>query len=406
MQKPKISVLMVNYNHQDTIRETIQSVLGQTYQNLQFVIIDDGSTDHSVDIIREFKDDRIELYCMDKNRHICLATNYGFTKVNGEYLARIDSDDIWYPEKLDIQMQYLEEHPDCHICFSWIDLIDEHGNSINEQCKELVQLFETRFHGQTDCLETFYFLGNCLSHPSVLMEMQVMRETGDFDPGYMQIHDFDYWVRIAKKYELHVLPRRLLAMRRFLDESSAITNNSNETEDSNTRYFNEYMDLRAHFFEDMPYEVFRAAFGKYFVCEDSSSPLELACEKAFLLARPQHSFHGIPPAGIRRFHELFRNPDAVTLLEEKFHFTVKDYYNMTKDHMYYDTMLYNQHAALTEQIAALTQQIAELDRRNTELIQKNDLQEFLINEYASSTSWKITKPLRAIGEKMHSKREP
>ena len=94
MKEPLVSVLMVNYNHEDTIGETIESVLGQTYQNMQFIIIDDGSTDRSCDIIKSFQDERIELYRLGKNRHICYATNYGFEKVKGDYLARIDSDDV------------------------------------------------------------------------------------------------------------------------------------------------------------------------------------------------------------------------------------------------------------------------------------------------------------------------
>ena len=158
---------MVNYNHEDTIGETIESVLRQDYQNMQFIIVDDGSTDSSCKVIKSYKDERIELYKLEKNRHICYATNYGFQKVKGEFLARIDSDDIWYPDKLERQMDFLRSNPDRDICFSWIDLIDETGRNINEEYREMVELFETSFRGQSDCLHTFYFLGNCLSHPSV-----------------------------------------------------------------------------------------------------------------------------------------------------------------------------------------------------------------------------------------------
>ncbi len=128
-----VSVLMVNYNHEDTIGETIESVLGQGYQNMQFIIVDDGSTDSSCRVIEGYKDERIELYKLEKNRHICYATNYGFQKVKGEFLARIDSDDIWYPDKLERQMDFLRSNPDRDICFSWIDLIDETGRNINEE---------------------------------------------------------------------------------------------------------------------------------------------------------------------------------------------------------------------------------------------------------------------------------
>lgn len=81
MEKPLVSVLMVNYNHEDTIRESIESVLNQNYKELQFIIVDDGSTDSSCEVIEQFKDSRIELYKQKRNQHICYVTNLGLSKV-------------------------------------------------------------------------------------------------------------------------------------------------------------------------------------------------------------------------------------------------------------------------------------------------------------------------------------
>ena len=81
--------------------------MNQTFSNLQFISVDDGSTDRSCEIIESFQDERIELYKREENEHICVATNYGFTKVKGDYLARIDSDDLWYPDKLEKQLLFM-----------------------------------------------------------------------------------------------------------------------------------------------------------------------------------------------------------------------------------------------------------------------------------------------------------
>ena len=97
---------MVNYNHADVIKETIESVLAQSYTNFQFIIVDDGSTDGSLDIINQFDDNRIEVYPQKKNMQICTVTNIGLKKMKGTYLARIDSDDIWEPEKLEKQIRF------------------------------------------------------------------------------------------------------------------------------------------------------------------------------------------------------------------------------------------------------------------------------------------------------------
>lgn len=391
MDNQLVSVLMVNYNHADTIGETIKSVLDQTYQNIQLIIVDDGSTDQSCEVIEAFDDQRIELYRLEKNRHICHATNYGFEKVTGTYLARIDSDDVWYPHKLEKQMAYLAANKDRHICFSWIDLIDENGNSINEECKELVKLFETNFTGQADCLHTFFFIGNCISHPSVLMRTDVMHQIGGFDLGYMQAHDFDYWVRIAKQYPIYVMPERLLAMRRFMGAGKENTNNSNDSVVSGIRFFNEFMDIRAHFFENLDNQVFCDTFRGDFRCHDSQTEQELAIEKAFLLCKPIHGRDSVPAAGILQLNELLRNPNSATLLEEKYNFTAKDFYNLTGKPVYYDDMCKRELAEKTEECKNLYTEIQQLKAQNVR-------QRHVIAEYAESTSWKVTAPLRVVGK--------
>lgn len=383
MEKPLVSVLMVNYNHEDTIRESIESVLNQNYKELQFIIVDDGSTDSSCEVIEQFKDSRIELYKQKRNQHICYVTNLGLSKVKGDYLARIDSDDIWYPEKLEKQIQFLVEHPEYKICFSLVDIINTKSEVIND--KDIGDLYEVFFKGQADCLEKIFFMGNCLALPSVLMKTEIMKEIGGFNLGYMQSHDFDYWVRVAKKYPIYVMQERLIGVRRF-DKNDEKSNNSNTSEISSTRFYNEYMDIRSHYFDDMDNELFVYTFQKYFKCKESKSIEELECEKAFLLCTPCNPSYAIPPVGIQKFLELFQKEIYVNLLEEKFHFTIKDFYKLTGQHMYNDRILDDRRKMLQTE--------------NMELIKENSNLEKLINEYENSTSWKITKPLRMLMSKI------
>ena len=149
-----VSILMVNYNHEDTIAKTIKSVLAQTYTNFQFIIVDD------------------------------IATNYGFTKVKGEYLARIDSDDIWYPDKLKRQIQFMGAYPDCSISFTWCDLINEEDHIINDLEVVRLNILEANTLEQKEWLRKFYFEGNCLPHSTVLLKTDVMRRVGDFRLAY------------------------------------------------------------------------------------------------------------------------------------------------------------------------------------------------------------------------------
>lgn len=400
MEEPLVSVLMVNFNHEETIGETIKSVLGQAYRNIQFIIVDDGSTDGSCEVIESFQDDRIELYRLESNRHICYATNYGFERVRGEYLARIDSDDIWYPDKLSRQVDFLNGSEEYKICFSWIDLIDADGNNINDDNAELLHLFETEFEGQEDCLLTFFLIGNCISHPSVLMETEVMRTIGGFNPGYMQSHDFDYWIRIAKRYPLYVMKERLLAMRRF-DDRSRLQNNSNVSYISSLRFYNEYVDIRRHFFDDMSDELFRRTFRSEFKNPNAKTCEELECEKAFLLCKPIQPSHAIQPAGIEKFLEIFADPAIKDVLERRYGFYEKDFYKLTGAHIYYDKFLYDREAALREQLEAEKARRLEAEERVKE-VQREKKQ--IIRTYENSTSWRATAPLRWTVRKMKGKK--
>ena len=135
-----VSVLLPNYNGEKHLEEAIDSVLGQTYANIELIIVDDGSTDQSVDIIKNYDDDRIKPIYLEENSHICIATNVGFSHVTGEYIARLDSDDVWEKEKLYKQVALLEEKPNARVCFTQVNLIDENGQNINEKESELLNL--------------------------------------------------------------------------------------------------------------------------------------------------------------------------------------------------------------------------------------------------------------------------
>lgn len=384
MDRELVSVLMVNYNRGTTIGESIKSVLAQTYTDLELIIVDDGSTDDSCSVIESIKDPRIKLYRLEQNEHISHATNYGFQKVTGAYLARIDSDDVWYPQKLEKQITFLKNNPEYKICFAWIDLIDEYGNSINEQQKELLGVFETTFQGQSDCLHRFFFGGNCLSHPSVVMRTELMRETGDFNLAYMQSHDFDYWVRIAKKYPIYVMQERLLAMRRFIHENSEVENNSKTYGSNVIRYENEAANIKRHFFEDMEDELFIRTFRQDFKNPESNTKEELECEKIFLLCKTCPELQNILPTGLDNFLELY--PKYAEILKQKFDFTVHDFYDFTGNRVYHNER--EENAKRREQ-ECLKEELQKVHKECERL-------KMQIEAYENSKSWKATAPFRKI----------
>lgn len=396
MNEEIISVLIVNYNHQDTIRETVQSVLDQSYKNIQLIIVDDGSTDKSCQVIEKFEDDRIELYRLEKNCHICAATNFGFTKVKGKYLARIDSDDIWYPEKLSKQIEFMKNTPNCHVCFSYCDLIDDFGNNINIKEKELSNLYSTAINNRYECMARFYHEGNFLSHSSLLMETNIMREIGDFKLGYRQLHDFDYWIRIIKHHSIFVVPEYLAAVRRF--QTNMSVNVSSGEEKNNVRMINEFFDIRAHFFDDISDDDFIKAFRKDFVRADASSKAEIECEKAFLVCKAYGG--GVAPEGIKKLQELFEKPEIKNVLESKYNFNIKEFYELNSEHLYFDVYVQRYVHKLNDKIKMLVHENSILINDIDELKKENDILKNQVIQYSSSLSWKITEPLREIANKI------
>lgn len=157
MNEKLVSIVMVNYNQERFIKEAIDSVIAQTYQNWELIIVDDGSTDQSVDIIKNYDDDRIKPIYLEENSHICIATNVGFSHVTGEYIARLDSDDVWEKEKLYKQVALLEEKPNARVCFTQVNLIDENGQNINEKESELLNLYNSRQKDRKDWIRFFLF---------------------------------------------------------------------------------------------------------------------------------------------------------------------------------------------------------------------------------------------------------
>ena len=129
LKKDLISVVMSNYNTPiNYLKESIDSVLNQTYSNFEFIIIDDGSTDDSLKFIKSYDDPRIKLIVNEENIGLTKSLNKGLKAAQGEFIARMDSDDICYPERFEKQIEYMRKHPDTTVCGTWPNILDENGN--------------------------------------------------------------------------------------------------------------------------------------------------------------------------------------------------------------------------------------------------------------------------------------
>jgi glycosyltransferase involved in cell wall biosynthesis len=121
---PLISVIIPAYNAQKTIRETIESVLNQTFKDFEIIVIDDGSQDSTVEIVSAFSDPRLRLFSYP-NAGVSATRNRGLAQANSEFISFLDADDLWTPDKLEAQLRALEANPQAAVAYSWTDYIDE-----------------------------------------------------------------------------------------------------------------------------------------------------------------------------------------------------------------------------------------------------------------------------------------
>ncbi len=209
MTQPLVSILMPLYNGERYVRQAIQSIVKQTYTNWELLVLNDGSTDNSEQIVREFTDERIRYVQNAENKGIVYTRNRLFELAKGDYWAILDCDDIAHYQRIAKQVAYLQQNPQCVFCGTWATKINEEGTKIgkmqpptsNENIR-INQLFQSSF-----------------IQSSVLLRanaMQSVRYNADFSVA----EDFDLWERLLQKGEGHNLPEYLLEYRWYEGNTS------------------------------------------------------------------------------------------------------------------------------------------------------------------------------------------
>lgn len=229
--EPRVSIILPNYNGEKYLEDTIYSVLNQSYSNFELIIVDDASTDNSRNIIEKFHDERIRKYYSDTNRHVAYNTNIGFEMACGEYIARIDSDDQWEKEKLEMQLEFMEKNPQYGACFTKVNIINDKSEIANETYTWVTDLFNNvENKSQEEWMKFFFYEGNCLCNPSMLIRKKVLDDIGNrYNIAYVPAQDFEMWTRVVKKYPIHVMEEKLVKYR-WTEEESKISGNKDGKE--------------------------------------------------------------------------------------------------------------------------------------------------------------------------------
>jgi glycosyltransferase involved in cell wall biosynthesis len=185
MINPLISVIMPVYNGEKFIRETMDCILNQTYQNFEFIIVNDGSTDSTQQIINSYDDNRIVLLNLARNQGISNARNAGTDLSKGEFIALCDADDLYDPNRLQIQLDFLNSHPAVDMCSGYFIIL--------ENSKET--LIKYKQHTDQEIKE-YLFTGNCFCQASVMGKADVFKKF-KYNSALQVSGDYDLWTRMA-----------------------------------------------------------------------------------------------------------------------------------------------------------------------------------------------------------------
>jgi glycosyltransferase involved in cell wall biosynthesis len=210
---------MAVHNGEKYLREAVESVLGQTFRNFEFLVVNDGSTDDSPAILRSFVDSRIRLIDNGVRKGLSSALNDGLDLARGEYIARMDSDDVCLPERLSRQVAFMERHIEVGACGSWIRLIGEGEGTV------------WRYPTDPEIIRCGLLFESKLAHPSVMIRRDSLEKASlRYDPSFTSAQDYDLWVRFSERFNLANIGEVLLDYRRHPLQAGQIVGD-------NQRYF-------------------------------------------------------------------------------------------------------------------------------------------------------------------------
>lgn len=225
---PYVSVVMPVFNGARYISGAIDSILTQDYQDFEFIVVDDGSTDQTASMLSLIKDPRLKVITHKNNMGIVTSLNDGVRASKGKYIARMDSDDLSDPKRFSIQVDYLDKHRDCAAVGSFVRLIDPAGKTlytIEQPTRDLA-------------IKSHLLQDSCIAHGSVMMRKSAIEEVGLYNDSSDVVHaeDYDLFVRFAAKYKLANVPEYLYVR---IEHDHSISHIHSKTQQQSARYISQ-----------------------------------------------------------------------------------------------------------------------------------------------------------------------
>lgn len=232
--KPLVSVVIATYNMANYLPLAVRSVLGQTYKNLEVLIVDDGSTDNTQEVVQPLLNDPRVNYIVQENKGQAAAKNRGVHESSGEYIAFLDADDMWASEKLDLQIPFFSQSRTLGIVYAKLIYIDENNRELLET-PDNYMLFRGRVSGPL-------FIRNFIRFGTTVVRRECFDRLGGFNEHLRMGIDYDLWLRFSTQYEFDYIDQPLLYYRVW---SGQMSNNCKD------RYLNG-IEIMKCFLQDFP----------------------------------------------------------------------------------------------------------------------------------------------------------
>lgn len=276
-EEPLVSVAIPCYNHEKYVGEAIESVLNQTYKNIELIVCDNGSQDDSYKVISGYKDRLAHFFRLEKNDEREFETRIN-KLMTGKYHAVLCSDDVWKPQKIERQVEIMEANPGIAACATWMALGNEDFSTIDADTL-FVKYGVNR--SRTEWIRMLLLGGNCLAWSSAFYRADIYFNL--VRRGYSSLPDYFFWLQFLFYGNLYVVPEILGIMRWHPDGKNQ--NDSAPTSKSLIRTENEQADIIGWIIENMPNDLFLKTFEGDLIDSHVLEKGEIECEKFFILKR-------------------------------------------------------------------------------------------------------------------------
>lgn len=400
---PRVLVTLTSYNHEQYIREAIESVLNQTYKDFLLLIFDDASTDNSWEIINSYKDPRIHPMRNETNK---AGDFFQITPKNipGDFIAVHHSDDAWEPTKLEKQVEIMDNHPDIAAVFTHVQIINEEGKPFTDKNNFYYSVFDQPNRTRFEWLNHFFYKGNALCHPSLLLRANSIADLKLVN-GLAQLPDFDRWIQLCLKHEIYIIQEKLTRFR--IQENEA--NVSGDKPATRIRWTFEYLKTLEHYKTISNANEFIKIFPQAEqYLSDQNPDILYALGR---LAVETGTNAAIRLFGMNLLFDAINDPQRAKALQEFQQFNKRAFIELTAKFDIFNVEVVRNNQVKIFELEQKTQELNQrlldgekqfkiFEEQIYELNQQITARDQEILFYALSKSWRFTRPFRKIGNQI------